>query len=225
MYVRLTERVHTRVHEAATNQGMSLSSWLRRAVLAHLDDASREASERAALLAEARRFLAGPVGDRQVDRDGHRLIERYVAAIEAQAGRLGMAEARGRQRALAEIAQGALEPLDGEELTFGEFRPDTPVVLELAASPRRRGFLKATLAAERARALLQEAPAVPPAPSAADVLGEARVRELWNQVASWPGRRLAFCPQHGMALTAPGDGDRCYLGCRIPGADDGPEAA
>src|SRR6266508_3136962 len=138
-------------------------------------------------------------------------------AVEAQLGRLSAFEARGRARALAEIAGGALEPLDGQELTFAEFRPDgPPVALELAATPRRRGFLRAALAAERARALLEAAPEPSPLPSAAGLLGEARTKELFNEALGWPGMRPVFCASHGMTPCAPSsDGARCYLGCSL----------
>ena len=214
MTLRLTERIHGRVLEAAQAEGLSVSGWVRRAILDRLDDSGREAAERAALLAEARRFLANP-GE---DRDAAGLVERYVRALETVSGRMSAAEQHGRARALAEIAAGALEPIDGEELTFGEFRPDSPpVALELAGTPRRRGFLKAALAAERARALLQAAPEPAPPPSAAGLLGEARTRELWDQAISWPGWRRVFCGQHGVVPCAPSsDGARCYLGCTIP---------
>jgi len=212
--LRLTERIHGRVLEAAQAEGLSVSGWVRRAILDRLDDSGREAAERAALLAEARRFLANP-GE---DRDAAGLVERYVRALETVSGRMSAAEAHGRQRALQEIASGALEPIDGEELTFPEFRPDgPPVALELTGSPRRRGFLRAALAAERARALLQAAPEPAPPPSAAGLLGEARTRELWTEAVGWPGWRRVFCQMHGIVPSAPSsDGTRCYLGCSIP---------
>jgi hypothetical protein len=124
---------------------------------------------------------------------------------------------------LVEIANGALEPLDGQELAFPEFRPGSPPVDLEATTPRRRGFLRAALATERARALLQAAPPPSPPPSAAGLLGEARTKELWDQTVGWPGWRWAFCDQHGMVPSAPSsDGQRrCYLGCSL----DGPEAA
>jgi hypothetical protein len=218
--LRLDGRVHARVLQAAQAEGLTVSGWVRRAILDRLGDSSREASERAALLAEARRFLANP-GE---GREAASLVSRYVAAIEAAAGRLSLAEQHGRARALVEIANGALEPLDGEELIFPEFRPDgPPVALELAGTPRRRGFLKAALATERARALLQAPPEPSPAPSAAGLLGEARTRELWTEAIGWPGWRRVFCQTHGIVPSAPGsDGSKCYLGCSIP---TGPEAA
>jgi hypothetical protein len=188
VHVRMEPRLHERVVAAAEAEGLTISGWLRRAALDRLDDTGREAAERAALLAEARRFLAVPAGPTAADRDAYSLVDRYVKAIEAQAGRLSLAEQRGRTRALQEIAQGALEPLDGAELTLAEFRPDgPPVTLELAATPRRRGFLKAALAAERARALLQALPSPEPPPSAAGLLGEQRTRELWTEAIGWPG--------------------------------------
>ncbi len=88
---------------------------------------------------------------------------------------------------------------------------------------RRRGFLRAALAAERARALLAALPEPSPAPSAAGLLGEARTRKLWTEAVSWPGWRRVFCGQHGIVPSAPSsDGTRCYLGCTIPTS---PEAA
>jgi len=217
--LRLDQRVHGRVLQAAQAEGLSVSGWVRRAILDRLGDATREASERAALLAEARRFLADP-GE---GRDAAGLVSRYVRALETVSGRMSAAEAHGRQRALLEIARGALEPLDGEELTYGEFRPGPPPALELAGTPRRRGFLREQLARERARALLAAPPVIPPAPSAAGLLGEQRTRELWSEAISWPGWRRIFCSVHGVVPCAPSsDGARCYLGCSIPAR---PEAA
>src|SRR6266511_4081603 len=213
VHARFEPRLYERVLQAAAAQGVTVSGFVREAVEAKLDDASRLASERAKLLAEARSFLQDPDGGREA----HHLVSCYVAAVEAQAGRLSAFEARGRARALAEIAGGALEPLDGQELTFAEFRPDgPPVALELAATPRRRGFLRAALAAERARALLEAAPEPSPLPSAAGLLGEARTKELFNEALGWPGMRPVFCASHGMTPCAPSsDGARCYLGCSL----------
>ncbi len=176
--LRLPERLHARVLEAAEAEGLSLSGFVRRAILDRLSDATREAAERAALLAEARSFLAAPGSDREAAS----LVSRYVAAIEAQSGGAGA----GRHA-------------------------------------RRRGFLRAALAAERARALLAALPEPSPAPSAAGLLGEARTRKLWTEAVSWPGWRRVFCGQHGIVPSAPSsDGTRCYLGCTIPTS---PEAA
>ena len=226
LHARFEPRLYERVLQAAGAEGLSVSGWLRRAALDRLSDTSREASERAALLAEARKFLVGGVVARPsaADQDAYSLVERYVAAIESSAGRLSLFEQRGRARALIEIANGALEPLDGQELTFPAFRPDgPPVALELAATPRQRGYLKASLAAERARALLEAPPAIGLAPSAAGLLGEQRCRELFDEALGWPGMRPVFCASHGMTPCAPGsDGTRCYLGCTVPA---GPEVA
>jgi hypothetical protein len=89
--VRLPERVHARVLQAAAAEGLTISGWLRRAALDRLGDAAREALERAELLKEARAFLAVAPGDTAVDRDAYSLVSRYVQAIEAQAGRLSAA--------------------------------------------------------------------------------------------------------------------------------------
>ena len=218
LHARFEPRLYERVLQAAADEGLSVSGWLRRAALDRLEDTSREAAERAALLAEARKFLAIPPGGSAADREAHHLVSAYVAAVEATAGRLSLAEQRGRARALQEIAGGALEPLDGQELTFPEFQPDgPPVALELAATPRQRGYLKASLAAERARALLAAPPPPGPPPSAAGLLGEARTKELFREAAGWPAMRWIFCPSHGVTPCAPGsDGSHCYLGCTIP---------
>jgi hypothetical protein len=66
------------------------------AVEDHVGALEREAAERAALLAEARRFLAVPAGSSPADREAHHLVERDVQALEATAGRISAAEARGR---------------------------------------------------------------------------------------------------------------------------------
>lgn len=217
--VRLPERLRERVDQAAAADGLSVSQWVRKAILEKLGDEDAEARERAELLAEARAFLAIPPGNSTVDRDGYALISKYVAALESSAGRLSLAEQRGRARALAEIAAGALEPLDGEVLTFPAFSPgDPPPALEVT-SPRRRGFLKAALAAERARTLLQAPPPPSPPPSAAGLLGEQRTRELWNQAISWPGWQRLFCAQHGIVPSSPDDPGRCYLGCATDNAE------
>lgn len=217
LHARFEPRLYERVMAAVRAEGSSLSEFLRAAVEAKLGAVEREAAERAALLAEARSFLADP-GE---DREAASLVSRYVAAVEAQVGRLSLAEQRGRQRAVAEIAGGALKPLDGAELeVVASEQAAWPVVLE-TTTPRRRGFLKAALAAERARALLQAAPPVPPPPSAAGLLGEARTRQLWGEAVSWPGWRRVFCSQHGIVPSAPSsDGARCYLGCTLPSAPE-----
>lgn len=100
------------------------------------------------------------------------------------------------------------------------------MALELAGTPRRRGFLREALAAERARALLAATPVIPPAPSSAGLLGERRTKELFREAAGWLGVRWVFCKVHGMVPSAPSsDGSRCYLGCTIHRGGDGPEAA
>lgn len=224
LYGRFPERLATRVLEAASSEGVTVSKWLRQAALERLGAVSSAETERTALLAEARKFLALPPGDNAVDRDVYKLVERYVAAIESTAGRLSLAEEHGRARALIEIANGALEPIDGTEVTFGEFRPDAPLVVLETTTPRRRGFLRETLARERARALLQAPPLPSPAPSAAGLLGEERTKELWLQATRGALRPAwGFCRQHGMVpLAETMDGRRqCYLGCSL----DGPEVA
>ena len=226
LYARFEPRLYERVLQAAEVEGVSLSAFLRLAVSEHLGTVEREAKERAELMAEARRFLAVPPGEAAVDRDFHSLVDRYVRFLESAAGRLSEAEQRGRARALVEIVNGALVDADGQEITFAEFRPEaSPVGLESAGTPRRRGFLKAALAAERARALLQAPPPVSPLPSAAGLLGEARTRELWTQAISWPGWRRVFCGQHGVVPCALGEVDRCYLSCRLGATGNGSEVA
>jgi hypothetical protein len=158
------------------------------------------------------------------------LIARYVKALESSAGRLSLAEQHGRTRALREIAAGAFEATDGEVV---ELRPygitdesELPTVLD-TTTPRRRGFLRASLAAERAHALLQ-APPPPAAPlaTAAGLLGERRTRDLFDEAIRWPGVRSVYCAQHGVTPCAPGsEGERCYLGCTIPTTGSGPEVA
>jgi hypothetical protein len=217
LYGRFPERLHARVLEAAEALGLTLSQFLRMAVEEKLGTVDRLEVERAALLKEARAFLAVTPGTSAVDREAHSLVERYVAAIEAQSGRLSLFEQRGRERALIEIANGALEPLDGQELAFPEYRPDGPPVVLETTEQRRRGFLKAALAAERARALLQAPAPAPPPPSAPGLLGEARTRELFDEALRWPRMRPTYCPTHGITPCAPdSDGRRCYLGCTIP---------
>jgi hypothetical protein len=113
---------------------------------------------------------------------------------------------------------GALEPLDGTEVTYSDFQPDGPPAALETTEPRKRGFLKAALAAERARVLLQ-APAPPaPPPSAVGLLGRERTKVLWDQATRWPGWRWAFCRHHGIVPSTEADdggGRRCYLGCSL----------
>jgi hypothetical protein len=124
LHARFDPGLHERVLQAAETEGLSLSALLREAVEAKLGAIEQKAKERATLLAEARKFLTEtPRG--AGDRDAAHLVERYVKALETAAGRICEAEQRGRGRALQEIALGALEPLDGEELALGEFTPDT----------------------------------------------------------------------------------------------------
>src|SRR6266498_2779354 len=89
VHARFEPRLYERVLQAAAAQGVTVSGFVREAVEAKLDDASRLASERAKLLAEARSFLQDPDGGREA----HHLVSRYVAAVEAQAGRLSAFEA------------------------------------------------------------------------------------------------------------------------------------
>ncbi len=215
LYARFEPRLYERVLQAAEAEGLALSAFLRMAVSEHLGTVEREAAERAELLAEARRFLAAGPGTTDVDLRARRLVERYVAALDSTAGRISEAEQRGRARALREVAFGALEPIDGTEVTFGEFRPDGPPVALEATSPRRRGYLREHLAAERARALLQAPPPASSLPSAAGLLGEERTRELWNEAIGWPGWRRLFCRHHGIVPSSPDDSGRCYLGCSV----------
>jgi hypothetical protein len=223
LHARFEPKLYERVLGAAEAEGVSLSAFLRMAVLEKLGTVDRLEAERAALLAEARAFLAVTPGTSAVDREAHGLVERYVAAIEAQAGRLSLFEQRGRARALQEIADGALQPLDGQELTFPEYRPDGPPVVLETTSPGRRGFLREELARARSRALLQAPPTSAPPPSAPGLLGEARTHELFNEALGWFGWRPVFCVQHGMVPCAPGsEGARCYLSCTIT---TGPEMA
>src|SRR6266536_2344582 len=95
MTLRLTERIHGRVLEAAQAEGLSVSGWVRRAVLDRLEDTSREASEREALVLEARKFVAGHRGDGpEVS-----IVERLAGFLELVDGRISKAEQHGRQRA------------------------------------------------------------------------------------------------------------------------------
>ncbi len=111
VHLRLDERLHGRALQAAESEGSTLSEFVRAAILAKLGAVRQEVAERAALLAEARAFLADP----DADRDAAGLVERYCRAVEAQAGRISLAEAHGRATALAEVCSGALEPLDGHD--------------------------------------------------------------------------------------------------------------
>jgi hypothetical protein len=148
-----------------------------------------------------------------------------VQAIETPAGRLSRAELHGRARALAEIADGALEPLDGAELEVVPLDVAAmPVVLE-TTSPRRRGYLREELARERARALLQAPAPMSPPPSATAVLGERAARELFRQAIGWGNVKSVFCVTHGVVPNSPERPDRCYLGCRIDATDNGSEVA
>jgi len=62
-------------------------------------------------------------------------VSRYVKAIEAQAGRLSLAEQHGRARALQEIAQGALEDAQHDALIrdWNRASPGRGTVAELRA--------------------------------------------------------------------------------------------
>jgi hypothetical protein len=230
--VRLDERLHARVVEAAATEARDLSGWIREAIMERLGTASSAEAERVALLKEARAFLAVTPGTSAADREAHSLVQRYVQAIEAQAGRLSLAEQRGRARALAEIADGALEPLDGEVVSVGPYgigdERELPTVLE-TTTPRRRGYLRAALAVERSRALLQRPapPAAPmsPPPSTTAMLGERAARELFRQAIGWGNAKSVFCPVHAVVPHAPERPDRCCYGCRINPSDNGPEAS
>lgn len=219
LYGRFPERLATRVLEAASSEGVTVSKWLRQAALERLGAVSSAETERMALLAEARRFVAANRGG-----DGVSVVERLAGFLELVDGRISRAEQHGRQRALAEIADGALEPVDGEVIALANFgTTEVPAILETPVPVRKRGWLRVALAEERARALLQAPPEASPVPSAAGLLGEARTRELWTEAIGWPGWRRVFCSVHGIVPCAPGsDGARCYLGCTIPSR---PEAA
>jgi hypothetical protein len=69
LYARFEPKLYERVVAAAEAEGLSLSAFLRETVSEHLGTVEREAAERAALLAEARRFLAAPAGAAAADRD------------------------------------------------------------------------------------------------------------------------------------------------------------
>jgi hypothetical protein len=226
LYVRADQRLFERVLQAAEAEGLTISGFVRRAILDRLEDSGREAAERAALLAQARKFLAA-------HRDGGyevSIVERLAGFLEEVGGRISKAEQHGRRRALAEVAAGSLEALapDGEVLELADFRlrseADLPVILE-TPPPRRRGFLRLSLVEERARELLATVPEPAPVPSAAGLLGEASTRELWNEAVGWPGWRRLYCPVHGVVPSAPSNPDRCYLGCRVSTGGDGPKVA
>ena len=68
LYARFEPKLYERVVAAAEADGLTVSGWLRRAALDRLGDTSREAAERAALLAEARRFLSVDPNGSQADR-------------------------------------------------------------------------------------------------------------------------------------------------------------
>ncbi len=214
--LRLTERVHGRVLEAAQREGLSVSGWVRRAILDRLEQAAKDSE--AALLDEARRYVTAHPGAYESD-----LIDGYIRLLEAVAGRLSAAERHGRARAVAEIVGGALEPLDGEVITLAPYHAEMPVVLE-TTPPRRRGFLRLSLVEERARELLAT-PAAPGPPSQAGLFGERATRELFRQAISWGDTRSLFCRWHGVVPSAPNAPDRCYLGCRVETSGDGPEVA
>jgi hypothetical protein len=220
--VRLSEQLHGRVLEAAEADGSTISKWIRKAVLEKLGSAEAAEAERVALLTEVRRFLAA-------HRDGGyevSIVERLAGFLELVDGRISRAEARGRQRALAEIAAGTLAPLagDGEVIELANFRlrseADLPVVLE-AQPPRRRGFLRLRLVEEHARQLLAAAPQPEPLPRAG-LLGEQVARDLLDDARRWPGARMTFCPNHAWVPNWPSDPERCCYGCKLP---TGPEAA
>jgi hypothetical protein len=223
LHARFEPKLYERVLRAADAEHVSLSAFLRMAVEEKLGTVERLEAERAALLAEGRAFLANP-GTTDVDLQVASLVERYVKAIESNAGRLSLAEQRGRARALQEIAAGALEPLDGAELTFPEFHPDAPLVGLETTAPRRRGYLREQLARERARGLLQVPAPMPPPPSATAMLGEGAARELFRQAIGWGNVKSVYCGTHGIVPNSPERPDRCYLGCRIDASDNGPEA-
>jgi hypothetical protein len=218
--VRLPERLHGRVLEAATSDGLTLSGWLRKAILDRLGDASREAAELAALVAEAKRYIATHPNAPEND-----VISGQLGLLEAVKGRMSVAEQHGRRRALEEIAGGALQPVDGDVLVLSDYRTnEVPVVLERAAPLRRRGFLQVDLATQQAMELLEVASKPRPRAVPAGVIGERAARELFRQAVRWGGAETVFCPTHTVVPTFPDDPSRCYLGCELP-ADDGPEAA
>jgi hypothetical protein len=226
LHARFEPRLHERVLEAAEAESVTVSKWLRLAALDRLEDATREARERAELVSQARKFLAD-------HRDGGyevSIVQRLAGFLEEVGGRISKAEQHGRQRALAEVAAGSLEALalDGEVLELADFRlrseADLPVVLE-TPQPRRRGFLRLSLVEQRARELLATAPEPAPVPSAG-LLGPEVASELFTEAARWPGVRKVFCPVHGITPCWPSSGgSRCCYGCRISTADDGPEVA
>jgi predicted DNA-binding protein len=217
LYLRLTERLHARVLAAAEADGSTVSKWVRKAILDTLERS--EDTSQAALLAEARRYVTA-----HPDAYESELISGYVKLLEVVGGRLSLAEQHGRARALAEVLGGALEPLDGEVITFSEYQTsDVPTVLETPVPVHKRGFLREALAREHARALL-EAPAAPAGPAAHPaLLGEEAARELFRQATNWGNVRSVFCPVHAVVPHAPERPDRCYLGCPIATTDDGPE--
>jgi hypothetical protein len=225
VHARLEPRLYQRVLAAAEAEGLSLSALLREAVEEHLGTVEREAAERAVLLAEARKFLAVPAGSTAAYRDAYRLVERYVEALEATAGRLCEAERRGRARALQEVAAGALEPLTAKSHLPGVPPGRAPCGPgdDRAAPPR----VPAGGAGRRAGpGAASGAAAAVPAALGAGLLGEQRTRELFRQAAGWPGARWVFCAHHGMAPSAPSsDGERCYLGCQVGRGGNAPEAA
>lgn len=169
------------------------------------------------MLAETRKFLAAHSGG------GYEvaIVERLAGFLELVDGRISRAEQRGRQRALAEIADGALQALapDGEVIELAPYRlrddRDLPMVLE-TPPPRRRGFLRLSLLEQRARELLAAAPDPQPLPRAG-LLGEQVASELFSEAIRWPGVRRIFCPVHGITPCAPSsDGSKCCYGCEIP---------
>jgi hypothetical protein len=228
LYARFPERLHARVLEAASTEGVTVSKWLRQAALERLGAAEAVERERVALLSEARRFVAG-------HRDGGyetSIVERLAGFLELVDGRISKAEQHGRQRALAEIAAGSLEALapdgsDGEVIELAPYQlrdeRDLPVVLE-TPPPRRRGYLRISLVEQRARELLAAAPAPEPLPRAG-LLGPEVAKDLYDQARTWPGARRVFCPAHGVTPCWPGEPSKCCYGCELPTTSDGPEVA
>ena len=102
--MRLDERMYARVLQAAETEQSTVSKWVRKAIL----DARERAAEHsdAALLAEARRYIATHPGKPETD-----VISNQVRLLEAVSGRLSAAERHGRAQAVAEIVGGALEHL------------------------------------------------------------------------------------------------------------------